>query len=75
MTGKVLKDQISILAVEKFGELTVASTTCNDFNAYLDLPDAIEVEGKVLGKTGWNSDRSVAYFRSDAKLGTAWRMK
>lgn len=69
MTAKVRSEFISILTVEKYKGLTVATTACRDFNAYLDLPDAIEVEGKVLGKTGWNSDRSLAYFRDDAKLG------
>jgi len=69
MSGKIKKEFISILSVEKYGDLTIATTTCENFNAYLDLPDAVEVEGKVLGKTGWNSDNNVAYFRSDAKLG------
>lgn len=69
MTAKVRDEYISVLTVENFKGLTVATTACRDFNNYLDLPDAIEVGGKVLGKTGWNSDNLLAYYRSDGRLG------
>ena len=69
MTAKVREEFIVILSIENFRGLTVATTPCQDFNMYLDLPDAIEVSGKVLGKTGWNSDKNLAYFRDDARLG------
>jgi len=38
---------------------------CGD---YTQIPKALLYEGKVYGRSGWNSDRNTVYFRSDIKL-------
>jgi hypothetical protein len=35
---------------------------CQDYDALTLLPVAIEFEGRRYGRTGWNSDRHVAYY-------------
>ena len=32
-----------------------------------DMPPALEYEGKTYGRSGWNSDRNVAFYRTDRK--------
>jgi hypothetical protein len=41
---------------------------CEDYDAFRALPDAVTFEGRTLGKTGWNSDRGVGYYQSNARL-------
>ena len=38
---------------------------CGD---YTQTPRAVLYEGKVYGRTGWNSDKNIAYYRDDVKL-------
>lgn len=45
-----------------------AETSCEDYDHYRRLPQAVEFQGRVLGKSGWNSDRCVAYYRSDKAI-------
>lgn len=47
----------------------VAETDCEDYEAFKALPSAIEVNGKVLGKSGWSSDRHYACYSERVKLG------
>lgn len=49
------------------GEL-VLETTCRDYDHYKSLPDVVEYEGVVCGKTGWSSDRNYACYKSSAKV-------
>ncbi len=41
---------------------------CADQDALKKLPAAINYEGKQYGRTGWNSDANVAYYRTDKKV-------
>ena len=45
----------------------IAETMCLDYPDFRRLPSFIRLDGIVLGKSGWNSDRQVAYYRSDVK--------
>ena len=38
------------------------------------ITQAIEYDGEIYGRSGWNSDRHVAYYRSDVKpaLAAKW---
>jgi len=42
----------------------------NDAADFLQLPTAVSYEDKVYGKSGWDSDRLVAFYRTDVSL--AW---
>lgn len=49
----------------------VLITSCNDFNHYDNLPAIVAYDRYLYGKTGWNSDKCVAYYRDDAKIALA----
>jgi hypothetical protein len=46
----------------------VAEVDCSGFDDFKALPSAIEYDGKVLGKTGWNSDSNRACYKSGVPL-------
>ena len=39
-----------------------------DYMNFINTPHAIEYDGQVYGRTGWNSDKFVAYYRTDKKV-------
>lgn len=43
---------------------------CADYDALTLLPVAVEFEGRRYGRTGWNSDRGVAYFSTQRAFAT-----
>jgi len=44
---------------------------CADYQELKRLPSAVIFEGRLYGRTGWNSDRHVAYYRTDAPVAMA----
>lgn len=46
----------------------IAEVSCVDFDDYKALPDAITYDGKVLGKTGWNSDSCKACYKTNVLM-------
>jgi hypothetical protein len=38
------------------------------FQTYSKLPQVVEFEGRLFGKSCWNSDNGRAYYRSDATI-------
>tara|TARA_R100000008_G_C3527117_1_gene137177 strand:+ start:448 stop:678 length:231 start_codon:yes stop_codon:yes gene_type:complete len=45
----------------------VVMIDCYDYVEYKRTPSGIVYDGKVYGRTGWNSDKHVVYYRTDAK--------
>ena len=45
--------------------LSIKLSAENYFEEYAALPEALRVNGTILGRSGFNSDTMVAYFRSD----------
>jgi hypothetical protein len=43
-------------------------TTCRDYDHLKELPEVVSYEGIICGRTGWNSDRQLAYYKSTAKV-------
>jgi hypothetical protein len=41
-----------------------------DYDTVKALPAALSFEGRRYGKTAWNSDRCVAYYRTDRSFAT-----
>jgi hypothetical protein len=68
MYGKPLP-MVRINFLQKIEGATVAEVSCRDYDEFVALPDAIEVEGNILGKTGWSSDRNYACYKSGVLLG------
>jgi len=58
-----------IQKIATIGGQVVAEVTCRDYDDYNALPDAIEVGGRILGKTGWSSDTGYACYKSGVLLG------
>lgn len=52
------------------GEL-VLETVCRNYDHYKVLPEVILYEGIVCGKTGWNSDRQYACYKSNVPIAKA----
>ncbi len=46
----------------------VLTTDCEGYKAFKALPAALKFNGELYGKTGWNSDKHIAYYRTDAQL-------
>jgi len=49
------------------GTQTVA-VVCADYDYYRTLPGAVEFEGRIHGRTGWDSDKRLAYFKSNVPV-------
>lgn len=49
---------------------TICIVDCEDYDAYKKLPQALMLDnGKICGKTGWNSDKQIACFKDNIRLG------
>lgn len=69
MQAKILPGFLKINTFEIIEGEFIAETDCADFDQYKSLPMVIEVQGKILGKTGWNSDRGYAAYKERVLLG------
>ena len=58
---------IYILSTETLPDnVSVATVRCGNYNEFDKLPSAINYDSKSYALTGWNSDRNIAYYRTDA---------
>jgi len=64
MKAQIL-DSLVIDHVCTLGTVCVAETLCVDYDHFRQLPDVIRLNGRVYGKSGWTSDRQVAFYRTD----------
>jgi hypothetical protein len=70
--AKPLRDHFPVSALAALPDGTTAAVVpCSDHEMFESLPPALEIAGDLYGKTGWNSDRGVAYYRTDAIMGRA----
>lgn len=42
----------------------VLEIPCHDYDEYRTQPTALYYDGRTFGRTGWNSDRCVAYYNT-----------
>lgn len=73
MKAKVVNDYINLQCYFLFEGVWFGETGCRDYDDFRQLPSVIEVEvdGRKLSKSGWNSDKEVAYYRDDRVVGRA----
>ena len=65
-------DAVRVLGFELLPDgVSVVTVPCIDGQAFCRLPDAISFDDKCYGKSGWNSDRNIAYYRTDIQV--AWK--
>jgi hypothetical protein len=69
MQAKAVDNFINLTAVYEFEGVQWAETYCNDYFDFKALPKAIEVNGRILGKVAWNSDKGYAAYNSRSLLG------
>jgi hypothetical protein len=68
MQAKICGDYLTVVAAWTVEGQTCISVPCADIDTYASLPGAVEFEGRLLGRTGWNSDRGLAYYKTGATL-------
>ena len=49
-------------------ECLIIGMQTDNYDEYRTLPEVLEYQDKLYGKTGWNSDQCVAYYRTDALI-------
>lgn len=68
-TAKTVQDLYAINRIETLPNgVKVLILSVADFNEFKQLPQALEYEFQVYGKSAWNSDRNECYFRTDKRL-------
>ena len=61
-------EAVNVVSTWTFEGVTVVETECPDYDTFRSLPGAVSFEGRVYGRSGWNSDTGRCYYRSDAKF-------
>ena len=68
----VALERITIVSADRLPDgVHVVTVDCDGPSAFARLPRALMFDGREYGRTGWNSDRFVAYYRTDAKTAEA----
>jgi hypothetical protein len=68
MQASVVRNSVMLQSTAIIEGTLCLVVDCADFDAYKDLPAALSYNEVVCGKTGWNSDKNVAYFQSNRSI-------
>jgi hypothetical protein len=68
MDAKARYDYLRITSSYTFEGIAWIEVPCQDYDHFASLPPAVEVDGKVLGKMSWNSDKYYAVYNSRALI-------
>lgn len=71
MEAMAVREAVLVLAAYKLEGTLRVEVPCAGYEAWQELPPALEVMGTLCGKTGWSSDLCKAYYSSGALLGKA----
>jgi hypothetical protein len=67
-TAKPLENALVVRQAAKLPDgVGVVMLDCFDYDAFKRTPSGLEYEGELYGRTGWNSDKHIVYYRTDAK--------
>jgi hypothetical protein len=47
----------------------IATASCFSFDEYKAFPNVIDIQGRIMVKTGWNSDTNYVCFKSNCLIG------
>lgn len=64
-------DRLVVHQHEVFEGVHYITATCYDYEHFRSLPDVISFNSQICGKSAWNSDKCVVYYRSDMKFARA----
>ena len=67
MTAEI-ESGIVIQAISRREGVGCLVTGCADYDEYRALPQVVRYEERLYGRTGWNSDRGVAYYQTNARV-------
>lgn len=70
MLATTIPNTFKVLTLYPFEGYWRLELACEDYDALTRLPDAVECEGRRFGRTGWNSDRGVAYYSTRQAFAT-----
>ena len=63
---------VRVLGRDEMDGVSCLTVPCpEDYETFRTLPQAVTFDGRTYGLTGFNSDRHVAYYRSDAAVAGA----
>jgi len=66
MLARPVQNAITIRSAQTLPDgVQVVQLDVADYMDFIRSPHAIEYDGQVYGRSGWNSDRHVVYYRSD----------
>lgn len=74
MNANPVKNALVVDAVENCGNVIFLTVSLGGgehwdmYQCYCRLPNVVEFNGKLFGKSCWNSDNGRAYYRSDLKI-------
>lgn len=74
MNANPVKNAVVIESVENCENITFLTVDLGGgehwdmYQSYCRLPNVVEHNGKLFGKSCWNSDNGRAYYRSDLKI-------
>lgn len=68
MKASIVPDMINVAVASTCEGTLCLVVDCRDFDHFTKLPAALLFEGRVCGKSGWNSDRGAAYYQSSVAL-------
>lgn len=71
MKAKEIKGTVPVLNQFFFDNEHSFETSCLDYDDYERLPNAVELDGRMYVKTGWNSDRGRAYYKTGRPVAKA----
>ena len=66
--ARAIVDSVTVVQAYDYEGIGFLATYCGDYEHFAQLPAAVTFEGRAFGKAGWNSDRFVAYYRTDRKF-------
>ena len=68
MQAQSVNDVVLLRLVETLPDgVTVLTVDMADYAHFIRSPMALRFNGRLYGRSGWNSDRHVAYYRSDVR--------
>jgi hypothetical protein len=47
---------------------SIIEVRCPNYETFSGLPSVLEFEGRLHGRTGWNSDRGLACYKTSAPI-------
>ena len=66
MQAKPVQNAITVRSAETLPDgAKVVMIDVADYIDYIRTPHAIEYDGEIYGRSGWNSDKHVVYYRTD----------